>query len=211
VAGSDLYPFFEGERVYELIGGDEAGRRIVHVGASTDRFAAAYRLAMGAERTEFWALDDEGAIVMPAAIDHKQRALTRFSPPLPIAPPELPIGEQQAVEVRMRVLDLENPRKQRESGAALRTIEYVGDERLLTPRGELTAHRIEIHFIADLTFADAETRTTCWVVPGQGMIATRMIEEIRILGFASERTQLTMVRVDAEPGAAPSGGANPTE
>jgi hypothetical protein len=195
--GDDLYPFRAGDRVQQIVGGEDAGLRIVFSGAPCDRLDAEYALVIGEERTEYWAHDDAGNIVMPAVIDHEQQALTRFDPPLLIAGRRMVAGEPETIEVGMRVLDARDPRRQRERGTATRTIEYVGDERVRTPLGQFTAQRVEIRFRADLTFARAVETTTCWVVPGVGVVAVREEEEVRILGLLGERKHRLLVLIEA--------------
>jgi len=196
LAGDDLYPFTPGEWVQQIVYADRIGspgRQIVHHGSLTDEHGAEFAYAMGDARTEFWARDEQGNLVMPATLEHKKQALSVFDPPLLIAYAELPPGERRQTQAKMRVLSSTDPSRQREAGRAVRSIEYVHDERIATPLGEFLAKRIEVRFTADLTFADADKYGTYWVVPGLGVVAQAHEEEIRILGVISEQNRRSLV------------------
>ena len=192
--GEDLYPLTPGEWVYQIIDDEgEATGQVVYTVSPTDRFDALVSLVKGGDRTEFWALNEAGDIVMPATIEHAKNALTIFDPPLLIAPRSLAPGEPFESSAEMRVLDSRNPKRKRESGRATRTIEYVDDQKIRTPLGEFIAKRVVVSFKADLRFADADKEGTYWVVPGVGLVAQELSEEIRVLGLVSERTAIRLV------------------
>jgi hypothetical protein len=197
IAGEELYPFEAGERVFLRLDGDAAGEEIVYSGSPTGEHRAEFALAQGAARTEYWARDEAGDIIMPATLDHDEKALTRFDPPLLIAPKTLQPGAPVEAESDMIVLDSRNPNQQRERGKAKRSIEYIDDQRIRTPLGEFRATRIVVHFAADLRFADAENTTTYWLAPDLGIIARLREEEVRILGLISKRKRSVSVLIEA--------------
>lgn len=196
LAGEDLYPFRGGERLFLRL--DEGGKdeRIVHAGATTDEHQAEFAVRQGAARTEYWARDEAGNIIMPVTIDHDENALTRFDPPLLIAPKTLQPGAPVEVESDMIVLDSRNSKRQRERGTAKRSIEYIDDQRIRTSLGEFRAKRIVVHFAADLRLADAENVTTYWLAPDLGIIAQLREEEVRILGLISTRKRSVSVLIE---------------
>jgi hypothetical protein len=197
MAGEDLYPFRPGERVFLRLGDAAAGMEIVCSGRPTNEHDAEFALAQGDMRTEYWAHDEAGDIIMPATIDHHEQALTRFDPPLLIAPQTLESGMPIETEAGMVVVDARNPAQQRERGTAKRSIEYIDDQRIRTPLGEFRAKRIVVHFTADLTMADANNTTTYWLAPEEGVIAQLREEEVRILGLISNRKRSVLVLIES--------------
>lgn len=193
VSGQALYPLTAGR--VDLLYEDDAGgiETIERVGTETTRYGAEIEWAIP-PRTEYWAAGADGAVVMPASVEHGEQALTRFDPPLRIAPAALPPGEPFEHEVRMVVLDEKNPRRQRESGTARRTITYVDDQRIRTPLGDFTARRVVAEFKADLRFADATETTTYWIVDDIGVVASERVNEVRVLGLAGSKTTERFVR-----------------
>lgn len=196
IAGEDLYPFRPGERIFLRLDDDAAGEEVVCSGGPTDEHDAAFALAQGEARIEYWAHNEAGGITMPVTLDHDERALTRFDPPLLIAPRTLAPGAPVEAEADMTVLDSRNPNRQRERGKAKRSIEYIDDQRIRTPLGEFCAQRIVVHFAADLRLADAENVTTYWLAPGLGVIARLREEEVRILGLISTRKRSVSVLIE---------------
>jgi len=199
VHGADLFPLDAAPRTFEIVGVDTDPPAVVAVSAeATDRFEATMAVRMG-DRTEYRRRDADGTIRSPAVIDHRQRALTRFDPPLTLAPATLTPGTPVTEEVAMRVLDARNPKRVRESGHATRTIEYVDDQRLRTPWGDLDAKRVVVTFEARLRLARADTRTTLWVTPGRGVVAREDEERLRVLGLPTEPKIRRLVLAEDRP------------
>ncbi|MHC4106486.1 MAG: hypothetical protein ACYSTY_00220 [Planctomycetota bacterium] len=205
VRAADLYPLRAGQWIYDVDGGNQ----ILLERSRTDRFGGTWMNREGDQRTEFWHVDDDGNIVMDATIDHQKKAISIFEPPLVIAYRELPPRQPRRVETAMRVVDLNNPEIQRESGTAVRTIEYIKDERIRTPTGEFLVKHIEVRFVADLQMANAVTDLTLYVVPALGVVAEQRRESVKILGLGVPQTRtLTLATAPTEAAAqAPEGGA----
>ncbi len=198
--GELLYPMIEKTWVYQRIDPDQESQQLVFIGSVTSDHDATYMLKMGDDRTEYWTVNEEGIFLLTAVIDHQKNALTRFAPPLPTAPPVLRSGEPFTSEAGMRVFDAENQSIQREQGKATRTLTYVDDQSITTPLGEFLAHRILIHFQADLTLADADKKGTFWIVPEYGIVAQQHEELIKIIGLFEESRRHDLVLVPTEPG-----------
>ncbi len=98
-------------------------------------------------------------------------------------------------------MDRDRPLRQRESGTATRTIEYVDDQVIRTPLGEFLAKRIVVEFVADLRLADARTTSTLYVVEGLGVVAEEREEEIKIFGVIGRPTRRTFL-LASSPGEA---------
>jgi len=171
---------------------------------STEQFKAAVAAHEGSQRTQFLREDEQGNIVMTAIIDRDDQAISMFDPPLVVAFRELPAGIEQKSQSAMRVVDMNNPSKQRETGTATRTMKYAANQRLRTPMGEFTAKRIDVHFTADLKLADADEMSTIFVVPGAGIVAERSTEQVKVLGAFGHTKRRTIVRDATSAGAGPS-------
>ena len=206
VPAGDLYPMRAGQWIYDVDGGNQ----IVLERSRTDRFGATWMTREGDQRTEFWHLDDDGNIVLDATIDHEHSAISIFEPPLIIAYRELAPRQPRRDETAMRVVDLNNTETQRESGTAVRTIEYINDERIRTPTGEFLVKHIEVRFVADLQVANAVTDLTLYVVPALGVVAEQRRESVKFLGVGVPKSRtLTLATVPTEAAAVAPEGGNP--
>jgi hypothetical protein len=192
VKGETIYPFNVGSVVLVRLDEDD---EVELTGAVTNRFGAEYEWS-SKQRTEYWARSPRGDVVMAASIEHAENALTRFDPPLIIAPVELRPGIRNTAESRMVVLDARNVARQRESGRARRAITYIDDQRVRTPLGEFLAHRIVVEFTADLRMAEADETTTYWVTEERGVIAVAHEKKLTILQMPASRKKEVWVRAE---------------
>ncbi len=192
VAAADLCPLRPGTWTYDVEDGTPVPGRLDYRREITDRFGAAW-VGHDGDLSEFWRLDEEGNVVMPAAISHPDRAISHFSPPLVIAYRDLAPGAPRRHRVAIRVVDRDRPLRQKESGTATRTIEYVDDQLIRTPLGEFLAKRVVVEFVADLRLADARTTSTLYVVEGLGVVAEEREEEIKIFGVIGRPTRRTFL------------------
>ena len=193
VEARDIYPLVSGEWSFAVTSGTGVGKHVAHRRQPTERFAARWINAEDGRRTEFWRLDKNENIVMPALIDHQEGAITFFNPPLVVAYRDLPAGVPKHQEVAMRVVDLANPVRERETGRARRTIEYVDDQMLKTPLGQFATKRLVVDFTADLRLAEAQTSSTLYVVTGLGSVVIEQVEVIKVLGIPTRRRGRTLV------------------
>ena len=87
----------------------ETGEDVTLAVKKTDRYGAAWLIDEDRSgktvRTEFLRRDDDDNIVMTAALDHEEQALSRFEPPLLITPARLEPGSPVESRVAIRVLD----------------------------------------------------------------------------------------------------------
>ena len=171
----------------------------------TQRFGADWVTHQGDERSEYWLLDDQGNVVLTAVISHVDRAISLFQPPLIVAYRELSPGESREHEVSMRVVDARNPSQQRESGKARQTVQYVGDFLIRTPMGEMQVQRVDVSFIADLQFADANTTSVIYVAEGLGAVVEQRLLTLKVLGVSTRRRLETLLLTSkpSEDSAAP--------
>jgi hypothetical protein len=199
LAAAEVFPLRPMSWRYEIVKGDDEGKIITLNRRPTDRFSAQWIDVEGDRRSAFHAVDADGNIVMTASIEHGDRAVTLFEPPMLIVPRVLEPGREYASEFAMRVVDEQTQKKERESGRGARTIRYVGDQIIETPAGKFRAHRLEVHFTADLRMAEAEKYTTILVAADSGTVMESRDEQIRILALASRslRQQLVLIEKPA--------------
>jgi hypothetical protein len=177
-----IYPYVGGEWVYLVTVGDGAGGQSVHSREATERYRAAWVDHQAGRRSEYWRPDDAGNLVMPAVVDHDDRAVTFFEPPLILAYRRLEPGRQYEQTFSMRVMDARRPERQRDLGTGTQTIEYADDQVLKTPLGRIATRRVMVRFTAELKMARAETTTSLYVVPGVGAAVIDRREAVRLLG-----------------------------
>ena len=199
LAAETIYPLTTTRWTYETAQRGGAIEPVIYRRLRTKRFGAAWVTHQGNERSEFCRLDDDRNVVMTAVISHVDRALSLFQPPLIVAYRDLPPGEVRQHEVAMRVVDARNPSRQRESGKARRTIQYVGDYLIRTPMGEMLTKRVDVSFTADLQFADANTTTVIYVAKGLGPVVEQRMQVVRILGLSARRRHQTLLLTSKSP------------
>ncbi len=191
-----IFPRGPGESRFALLNkrGEVESTEVIQREATSDH-RADFSVADGERRLEFLARDDSNNIVLTAVIDHADRALTLFDPPLPIAPSMLAPGKTFESEAAMRVVDVNKPQKQRERGTAKRTLTYLDDAVIRIPGGrEERVARLEIHFTADLRLADADEQTMLYVSREKGLIASDSRERVTILGAFPRETHRMLIR-----------------
>lgn len=174
------------EAVFEVVAGEDKGAVRTFTRDETDKHGAQHVLTLKGVRREFVRADETGAISMTAVIDEENNALSLFDPPLVLMPNTLDRDVPFESRAGMRVVDASNPSKQRENGSAVRTIEYVGDRVVLTPFGEVECHMLTITFTADLRLADDVMKTTLYVSPKYGVVASQWSEQLKVLGAISK-------------------------
>lgn len=194
-----IFPLRVRERIYLITQGKGKGSKSIHTCDTTDKYKATWVNGQGKSRSEYWRLDENGSIVMTAAISYRDRAISFFDPPLTIITKTILPGQMQQHEASMRVLDLKTHSKQREVGKAVITIHYVDDLLLSTPLGEIPTKHIEIIFKADLRIADAVTTTTLYVSRELGVIVKEQTESISLLGFPPSNVRKTLVLLPSPP------------
>jgi hypothetical protein len=192
LTAESIYSFDAADRRYNLSAPDFAASS-VHRRRPTARFEAQCQHDEDEGRSEFWARDDEGNIVLTASIDYTDNAVTAFQPPLIIAWKELQPGDERESKASMRVVDLQRLSRQVESGTAKRRVRYVSDQRIRTPLGEFVAHRYDVHFSFSLRKAEGFVRSTLFIVPGMGPVAEVRRGEIRILSILPRNMEMLLV------------------
>ena len=188
-----LCPLAETQWIYRIDASDGQDRQIIYRRLRTERYKAAWVTHQGDERSEFWRLDESGNVVMPAVISQTDRAISLFKPPLIVAYNELAPGELRKQVVAMRVVDARNPTRQRETGTATQTIEYVDDQLIRTPIGEILTRRVIVNFKADLQFADAQTSSVLYVNDALGIVVQERLQLISVLGLSARRHAQTLL------------------
>lgn len=188
-----IRPLIRAQWTYERPNRDSESEFLEYRRGPTQRFEADWVTHQGDERSEYWRMDDQGNVVLTAVISHVERAISLFQPPLIIAYRELSPGEKRQHEVSMRVVDARNPSRQRESGTAKQTVQYVGDFLIRTPMGEMQVKRVDVSFIADLQFADASTTSVIYLADGVGPVVERRLLMVKVLGLSTRRRLETLL------------------
>ena len=194
ITANDVQPLALGTETYWHVGEDgQIESSMVLKREPTDRFGATIAVSDNEGRTQFLRTDEQGNVLMTAVIEEGDQAISLFDPPLIIAFSELAAKTPRTSQSNMRVVDLKNQKKQKEAGKATRTMTYVSDQRVRTPSGEFLTKRIEIHFVADLKFADADETTTLFIVPEKGEVAELGAETVTVFGAFGKTVRHTLV------------------
>lgn len=168
---------------YLVVKTNEEPREILQTQETTARFQSEWKVVEGDDRERFYRQDVSGDILLVAVIEHGENAISLFSPPLIAAYELLEPGESRTQDVAMKVVNLSNPSRLRESGRAIQTITYLDDCRVRTPWGSFPARRLSVQFSADLNLAKVHVESILYVVPGYGLLIEETEKTIRILGI----------------------------
>lgn len=206
--GRDLQPRSMGEIEWRILAnsGQAPGApgEIFLVKARRDsRYGAALAVDHGGEKTLHIDGAESGNPVMPVTDAHADRSISRFDPPLVLGRASIASGETINAQSSMIVESMEKAGRERDRGTAKRTLQFVADETIRTPLGELKCQRVETDFDAKLRFAHATVRTTQWILPGVGAVALQDSETIVILGLVSRTSKQVLVRTTPLPAQSP--------
>ena len=195
LSATELWPSREGEQTFLIVKGAEVTGEIVRRQGPADRFSADWVVVEPEVREQFYAIDGDGDgdIVLRAVIEHGDRAISLFSPPLLSMPAVLEPGAPRTTDVAMRVVHRDDPRRERERGRAVQTVEYAADCRVRIGEDEFEVARIELILEADLRLADVRRVASMFIIPGQGLIAEQYEQTTRILGLATTMERRVMV------------------
>lgn len=171
----------------------ELGDSFFRATTQTERYGATIAQTEENQEIVYLKQDEDGTWLMPAHLDIQESAVSQFSPAIVLAPAQLNPGEQHTSQAAIRVVDRRNSARVKERGTAIRTIEYVGDQRVRTPLGEFIARRVEVNFLADLRLADAEEHTILFIDPDDGIIAEQTRRQVKVLGAFSTDNSRTIV------------------
>jgi hypothetical protein len=188
-----IYPLLGGDWIYLVTAGEAAGEQLARRREGTNRYRAAWSDREADRRSEYWRLDDSGNVEMPAVVDHDDRAITFFDPPLILAHGRLEPGRPYEQTFSMRVMDERRPSRERDLGTGTQTIVYADDQVLKTPLGRLATKRVTVRFTADLKMAAAETTTTLYIVPGVGPVVIERRDTVRLMGVLIRNRHQTLV------------------
>ena len=183
---------------YLIIKANEEPRKVRHSQETTERFQSEWKIIEGEDRERFYRQDTSGDILLVAVIEHGENAISLFRPPLIAAYHRLEPGESRTQDVAMKVVNLNNPSRLRESGRAKQTITYLDDCLVRTQWGSFPARRLSVQFSADLNLARVHVETILYVVPGYGLLIEEAEKTIRILGIFPryENTIRVLMRPD---------------
>ena len=170
-------------RQYLVVKADEEPREIPQTQEVTERFQSKWKVVEGGDRDRFFRQDESGDILLSAVIEHGENAISLFNPPLVAAYHRLKPGESHTQDVAMKVVNLNNPSRLRESGRAKQTITYLDDCQVRMRWGTFAARRLSVIFDADLRLAQVHVETILYVVPGYGILIEETKKTIQILGI----------------------------
>ena len=137
--------------------------------------------------------DAAGAVLLAEQRDLDDGAVTRFVPPLLLAPPTATAAEpwesESGVETRRgNAVD-------REGGRARRTASIRAAERIRTPSGTFDTLRVDSVITMKVPFASMRRETSTWVRPGHGPVAVRSDERILVMGIVPRDRRELRVRL----------------
>lgn len=184
---------------FSVVQGDDMGTTVSIVRAPTSQHNATWVETEKDARAEFFRLNEDGDVLLTAAIDYDEDAVSHFDPPLIAYHATISPGEPIVQTVAIRVVDLHDASKQRAAGTVTQTIEHLGRRRVRVLGGSYVADCLSIRFDAKLGLARAKQTTVLYVVEGIGVLAAEHDERITALGLFTRTAKRTLIRRQDAP------------
>lgn len=184
--------FFEGEAVYDILRGENAGGRLtVTVTRAGDTATITRTLGDGTVLNEQRVRIEGDAATETGFRNVERDVIVDVNPDQRL----WPLG-RDAQEMDIRIRRLDNPDSLKERGTATVSMTVESVDRLTLPIGTVEAVRVRIVFKSDLRAADAERVTERWYTKEQGLVAERWDETVTAFGLTVERSARTIVRAE---------------
>ena len=150
----------------------------------------------------------DGAVVLLQTIEHADKVITDFDPPMVIFPATLTGGQPFLQTLRMVVHPIDRPRSIKTSGPATHEIELLGRESISTPAGTFDCFKVRTTLRASLGGAKVVQTTDTHFAPGAGIIAESQSLRVAVLGVPirtdDSRLVLRALGKPGKPGAPPA-------
>lgn len=124
----------------------------------------------------------DGGVAMLQTVEHADKVVTSFEPPLVVLPGRLDGGSTLRQTLRMVVRPIGKPETIQSEGAASNELTYVADETVETPAGTFEAARVRSVLKVKLGTANVTATTDAWYAPGVGLVAQRRQERVTVFG-----------------------------
>jgi hypothetical protein len=196
VPAEQILPLVEQRRIFEIVEGDERGKRLPMVlrpAAPDER--GTWVMEMDDLTTLFLTRDEAGNVLVVRMDLPREGYAIVYTPPVRLIPsrihPELRVEETSQAQV----LDLATGSLEHE-GEATHTIKSVTRTRFDTPGGEQEGYMVVIEHSIDLRGAHLTMELESGYLPGEGMVYRRVRYTIVRLGLFGSTTRRTAVVVE---------------
>lgn len=143
---------------------------------------------------ETFSRSGSGDTLLEESINHEERVITRFDPPLLVAPSSLSAGSGADWKGTMRIHPIDRPDELRDEGDARQEVRLSGKGRVRTGGGWAETVLVETVLKASLKAAKVETTTSVWVGGKEGVVAERVRERATFLGLSVRDVVRAVVR-----------------
>lgn len=209
IRAADAYPH-PGERafasVYTIDAGARAGERVVREHRPLDdrTWIVEERFERdGAPISEATLrIGDDGAALLVSSVDHAERVLTTFDPPLVLMPAELSANATRTQRLRVRIHPVDRPETVRDEGDASHDLTFDAAQSVRGGLGAVETRRVRAVLRIGLRAARVETTSMSWFrADGRDRLAARdASEQARAFGIPVRSVRRFIVqREDAAP------------
>lgn len=165
--------------------------------------------------TETYTRAADGSIALAESVNTKEAVISRFDPPMVVAPARLTPGSPAKQSLTLTVHPINDPQAVRDKGAATHEITYLGDARVgLAGWAEVNAAHIRSVFRAKLAAASVVNTSDAWrSLPSasesepQGLLVQTDDERASFLGMQVRANRAMISRIGAttaDPAPAPA-------
>lgn len=139
-------------------------------------------------------MSPQGDVLLVESVSHDDRVITRFDPPMLVAPAGLAEGETREWRGMLRVHPIDRPGELRDEGEARQEVAWGGRARVRVGSGWVDAVGIRTTLRAGLRAARVETEGWVWVTERDGVVAERARETATFLGLSVRDVRRGLIR-----------------
>lgn len=155
--------------------------------------------------TETYTRTADGSVALAESINAKEGVISRFDPPMVVAPARLTPGSPAKQSLTLTVHPIRDPTAVRDKGAATHEVTYLGDARVgLAGQAEVSAAHIRSVFRAKLSSASVVNSSDAWrSLPSasasepQGLLVQSDDERASFLGMQVRANRAMFSRIGA--------------
>ncbi len=178
-----LMPLRKGKWTYQITAGEREGKRQEASISKTKGHQGQdlWHRTIAGDCTDFFSLDDKGAINLISEIDFEQNVITRYTSMLPIMFDGMKTGDSSQVETVVKVYALHDPTHLKYKGRLKVTHTYLGAYEITVPAGKYETVLIRSSYAGKVGPAHVVDGGYTFYARGVGIVAS--VERMHVTAF----------------------------
>ena len=192
-----LMPLSKGKWTYRITAGDHKGTHQEASISKKDRKNGqnVWSRAVHGDCTEFFSVNDHGAINLVSEMDLKQDVITHYGPMFPIMFDGMKPGEKSQMETVIKVYDLHDPTFLKYKGRLKVTHTYAGVYEITVPAGRYEAVLIKSSYVGKVGPAHVVDGGYVFYAKNVGIVASVERMHVTAYLFYDKRTKSPKVLI----------------